>query len=162
MNKFKTFIILLVSFILQTTIFSKIDIFGANVNLLLPAIVAINQVLSCKTSSYAALFFGLLEDFLFTSFIGVRALSYFLIGSFVASDSFRFAKGKMTGFILTMLASIFNFLLLSLIYYILTRQSGFFNYLPLPLIVESLLNGLIYFIYIGLVKKIMYIPTYRM
>lgn len=162
MNKFKTFIILLVSFILQTTIFSKIDIFGANVNLLLPAIVAISQVLSCKTSSYAALFFGLLEDFLFTSFIGVRALSYFLIGSFVASDSFRFGKGKMTGFILTILASIFNFLLLSLIYYILTRQSGFFNYLPLPLIVESLLNGLIYFIYIELVKKIMYIPTYRM
>lgn len=162
MNKFKTFIILLVSFILQTTIFSKIDIFGANVNLLLPAIVAISQVLASKTATYGALFVGLLEDFLFTSFIGVRALSYFLLGSFVASDSFRFGKGKMTGFILTILASIFNFLLLSLIYYILTRQSGFFNYLPLPLIVESLLNGLIYFIYIGLVKKIMYIPTYRM
>lgn len=162
MNKFKTFIILLVSFILQTTIFSKIDIFGANVNLLLPAIVAISQVLASKTATYGALFVGLLEDFLFTNFIGVRALSYFLLGSFVASDSFRFGKGKMTGFILTILASIFNFLLLSLIYYILTRQSGFFNYLPLPLIVESLLNGLIYFIYIGLVKKIMYIPTYRM
>lgn len=162
MNKFKTFIILLVSFILQTTIFSKIDIFGANVNLLLPAIVAISQVLASKTATYGALFVGLLEDFLFTSFIGVRALSYFLIGSFVASDSFRFGKSKVTGFILTIIASIFNFLLLSLIYYILTHQSGFFNYLPLPLVVESLLNGLIYLIYILIVKKIMYIPTYRM
>lgn len=162
MNKFKTFIILLVSFILQTTIFSKIDIFGANVNLLLPAIVAISQVLSSKTATYGALFVGLLEDFLFTNFIGVRALSYFLLGSFVASDSFRFGKSKVTGFILTIIASIFNFLLLSLIYYVLTRQSGFFNYLPLPLVVESLLNGLIYLIYILIVKKIMYIPTYRM
>lgn len=162
MNKFKTFIILLVSFILQTTIFSKIDIFGANVNLLLPAIVAISQVLASKTATYGALFVGLLEDFLFTNFIGVRALSYFLLGSFVASDSFRFGKSKVTGFILTIIASIFNFLLLSLIYYILTRQSGFFNYLPLPLVVESLLNGLIYLIYILIVKKIMYIPTYRM
>lgn len=162
MNKFKTFIILLVSFILQTTIFSKIDIFGANVNLLLPAIVAISQVLASKTATYGALFVGLLEDFLFTNFIGVRALSYFLLGSFVASDSFRFGKSKVTGFILTIVASIFNFLLLSLIYYILTRQSGFFNYIPLPLVVESLLNGLIYLIYILIVKKIMYIPTYRM
>lgn len=162
MNKFKTFIILLVSFILQTTIFSKIDIFGANVNLLLPAIVAISQVLASKTATYGALFVGLLEDFLFTNFIGVRALSYFLLGSFVASDSFRFGKSKVTGFILTIIASIFNFLLLSLIYYVLTRQSGFFNYLPLPLVVESLLNGLIYLIYILIVKKIMYIPTYRM
>ncbi|WP_099321754.1 rod shape-determining protein MreD [Anaerococcus sp. Marseille-P3625] len=162
MNKFKTFIILLVSFILQTTIFSKIDIFGANVNLLLPAIVAISQVLASKTATYGALFVGLLEDFLFTNFIGVRALSYFLLGSFVASDSFRFGKSKVTGFILTIIASIFNFLLLSLIYYILTRQSGFFNYIPLPLVVESLLNGLIYLIYILIVKKIMYIPTYRM
>lgn len=162
MNKFKTFIILLVSFILQTTIFSKIDIFGANVNLLLPAIVAISQVLASKTATYGALFVGLLEDFLFTNFIGVRALSYFLLGSFVASDAFRFGKSKVTGFILTIIASIFNFLLLSLIYYVLTRQSGFFNYLPLPLLVESLLNGFIYLIYILIVKKIMYIPTYRM
>ena len=104
---------------------------------------------------------GIIEDFLFTSLIGPRGLSYFLIGSVVASDRFNFAKDKSTGLIMTFLASIFNFLLLSLIYYIFTRQNNLMTYFPLALLVESVLNTLIYFIYYRLVKKIMYIPTYR-
>ena len=162
MNKFKTFLILLISFILQTTIFSKINIFGANINIIIPAIVAISQILGYKAGGFGALIIGLIEDFLFTSFIGVRALSYFLIGSFVSSDVMNISKDKPSGFISTFFASIFNFLLVNIIYYIFTSKANFGTYLPLPLLVESLLNSLIYLIYINLVKKIMYIPTYRM
>ena len=38
MNRFKTFLLLAITFILQTTIFSKIDIYGANVNLFIPGV----------------------------------------------------------------------------------------------------------------------------
>lgn len=160
MNKFKTFLILLISFILQTTIFSKINIFGANINIIIPAIVAISQILGYKVGGFGALIIGIIEDFLFTSFIGVRALSYFLIGSFVASDVI--SKDKPSGAISTFFASIFNFFLINLIYYIFTSKTTLATYLPIPLLVEALLNSLIYLIYINLVKKVMYVPTYRM
>ena len=161
MNKFKTFLVFLISFILQTTIFSKIDIFGANINIIIPAIVALSQILGDKIGPYGAMITGIIEDFLFTNLIGPRALSYFLIGSFVSSDRFNFAKDRPTGLVMTIFASIFNFLLLTLIYFIFTRQNNLMNYLPLPLLIESILNTLIYFVYYYIVKKIMYIPTYR-
>lgn len=161
MNRFKTFLILLVSFILQTTIFSKVDIFGANINIIIPAIVAISQVLGPKIGGYSGLFIGLVEDFLFTKFVGVRALTYFIIGSFVGSDRFSIARDKPAGMIMTALATVFHLVFASLIYFILTRISGFSDYLPLPLLVEMILNSLVYLIFIPIVKKVMYIPTYR-
>ena len=161
MNKFKTLLILLISFILQTTIFSKIDIFGANINIMLAAIVAIAQILGPRIGGYGAMIIGLVEDFLFTSFIGVRALSYFIIGSFVGSGRLSLAKNKPTGLMLTFLASIFNFFLVNLIYYLFTSKTSFTNYLPIALLVESAINALIYLIYTNIVKKVMYIPTYR-
>ena len=162
MNKFKTFLILFISFILQATIFSKISIFGANINIIIPAIVALSQILGYRIGSFGALIIGLIEDFLFTGFIGVRALSYFLIGSFVASDNVKIGKDRTSGAISSFFASIFNFFLINVIYYILTSKTTISTYLPLPLLVESLLNSLVYLIYIKLVKKVMYIPTYRM
>lgn len=161
MNRFKTFLVLFVSFILQTTIFSKIDIYGANLNIMIPAIIALSQVLGQKIGSYGGLVVGLVEDFLFTDFMGVRALAYFLIGSFVGSDRFHFSKDRSTGFIITLAASIFNFLVLTGIYYLLSSSTGASNYLPLALLIESVLNSLIYLVYRSLVNKIMYIPTYR-
>ena len=162
MNKFKTFLVLFITFILQITIFSKIDIFGANVNLLIPAIVALSQVLGKKIGSYGGLIVGLIEDFLFTTLIGVRALSYFLIGSIVANERFKFSKDKTSGIVLTFLMTILNFVVLSILYYLIRQQTGFTNYLPLPLLIEAILNTLIYLLYKKLIKKIMYIPTYRM
>ncbi|WP_297281583.1 rod shape-determining protein MreD [uncultured Anaerococcus sp.] len=161
MNRFKTFLVLLITFILQTTIFSKIDIFGANINLIVPATVALSQILGRKIGAYGGIIFGLMEDFLFTSLIGVRALSYFLIGSIVSSDRFNFSKDKTTGSVITFVMTILNFLFVSALYYLFGEQIGLSNYLPLPLIIEAILNTLIYYIYIKIVKKIMYIPTYR-
>lgn len=160
MNKFKTFILLLISFILQTSVFSKIDILGANINILIPAIVALAQVLGSKKAGYSGLIVGLVEDFLLTSFIGVRALSYYLIGYGIGT--LKVSKDKTTGSLLTLGASIFNFALVSVLYFFLGKsQASILSYLPLALIVESILNALVYLLYKLIVEKIMYIPTYR-
>ncbi|WP_276881787.1 rod shape-determining protein MreD [Anaerococcus tetradius] len=160
MNKFKSFILLLVSFILQTSVFSKIDIFGANINILIPALVALAQALPSKTSSRCGLILGLVEDFLLTPFIGVRALSYYVIAYLVGESKLQ--KDRSTGMWLTGLFTIFNFSLVSVIYLILGKStSDILSYLPLALIVEAILNSLVYLIYNIIVKKIMYIPTYR-
>ena len=162
MNKFKSFLILLISFILQTSIFAKIDILGSNLNIIIPATIALSQILPNKTGRVGGLIVGLFEDFLFTSLIGVRALSYYLIGVLSSGEVIKISKDKQSGVIISVIATVFNFLLVNGIYYIfgksLTSISG---YLGLELLVEAILNSVIYLLYYELIKKVMYIPTYR-
>ena len=162
MNKFKSFLVLLISFILQTSIFAKIDILGANLNIIIPATIALSQILPNKTGRVGGLIVGLFEDFLFTSLIGVRALSYYLIGVLSSGEVIKISKDKQSGVIICVISTVFNFLLVNGIYYIfgksLTSISG---YLGLELLVEAILNSVIYLLYYEIIKKVMYIPTYR-
>lgn len=162
MNKLKTFIIAFITFILQITVFSKIDIFGANVNIVIGLVISLSLILGSKSGAYTGLVIGLLEDFMFSNIIGIRALSYFLIGYIVADDRFRFNSDKNTGLILSFVFTIINFIFVSLITYIFKADIIVIkNYLFIPLLVEAVLNTLVYLIYHFVIKKLMYIPTYR-
>lgn len=162
MNKLKTFIIAFITFILQITVFSKIDIFGSNVNIVIGLVISLSLILGSKSGAYTGLIIGLLEDFMFSNIIGIRALSYFLIGYIVAEDRFRFNSDKNTGLILSFVFTIINFIFVSLITYIFKADIIVIkNYLFIPLLVEAVLNTLVYLIYHFVIKKLMYIPTYR-
>lgn len=162
MNRFKTFIMALITFILQTTVFSKIDIFGANINLILPLVIALSQILGGGKGARTGLIFGLLEDIMFSNIIGVRALSYYLIGYFVGSDRIRSSEDKNVGLILTFVFTLVNFIIVSLINFIFNNDVTVIrNYLFTPLISEGILNMVFYYIYYKIIRKIMYIPTYR-
>lgn len=162
MNKFKTFIIAFISFILQVTVFSKVNIFGANINIIIGLIICLSLILGPKSGAYTGLFIGLLEDLMFSNIIGIRALSYFLIGHIVGDKKFRFKSDKNTGIILTFVFTIINFAFVSLLTYIFKFDLVLIkNYLFVPLIIEALLNTIIYLIYNIIIKKLMYIPTYR-
>lgn len=162
MNKLKTFIIAFITFILQITVFSKIDIFGSNVNIVIGLVISLSLILGSKSGAYTGLIIGLLEDFMFSNIIGIRALSYFLIGYIVAEDRFRFNSDKNTGLILSFVFTIINFIFVSLITYIFKADIIVIkNYLFIPLLLEAVLNTLVYLVYHFLIKKLMYIPTYR-
>ncbi|MDU2202233.1 MAG: rod shape-determining protein MreD [Anaerococcus hydrogenalis] len=162
MNKLKTFIIAFITFVLQITVFSKIDIFGSNVNIVIGLVISLSLILGSKSGAYTGLIIGLLEDFMFSNIIGIRALSYFLIGYIVADDRFRFNSDKNTGLILSFVFTIINFIFVSLITYIFKADIIVIkNYLFIPLLVEAVLNTLVYLVYHFLIKKLMYIPTYR-
>lgn len=162
MNKFKTLIVVFVSFILQITVFSKVDIFGANINLIIAMTIALSLTLRPKTGAYSGLIVGLLEDLMFADVIGIRALSYFLIGTFVGNDRFRFKSNKNTGLLLSFVFTFINFLFVGLITYLFKGDLQVIkNYLFIPVIIEAILNTVIYLIYHLVVNKIMYIPTYR-
>ena len=162
MNKFKTFIIAFISFILQVTVFSKVNIFGSNINIIIGLIICLSLILGSKSGAYTGLFIGLLEDLMFSNIIGIRALSYFLIGHIVGDKKFRFKSDKNTGIILTFVFTIINFAFVSLLTYIFKFDLVLIkNYLFVPLIIEALLNTIIYLIYNVIIKKLMYIPTYR-
>lgn len=162
MNKFKTFLVALVTFILQVTLFSKIEIFGSNINLILALVVSLSQILGVKSGSNVGLILGLLEDLLFSKLIGVRALSYFWIAYIVGSDRFNFSKDKRNGGILTFVFTFTHFLLVNLVYYTF-NQAGFAfqRAVILPLLSQAILNVLVYLLYYKIIKKIMYVPTYR-
>ncbi|WP_311492372.1 rod shape-determining protein MreD [uncultured Anaerococcus sp.] len=162
MNKFKSFLVLLISFILQTSIFAKIDIMGANLNIIIPAVIALGQILPNRTGRVGGLIVGLFEDFLFTSLIGVRALSYYLIGVISSGEFIKLGKDKQTGMLICFISTIFNFLLVNGIYYIFGKSlNSITGYLGIEILVEAVFNSLIYLVYYQLIKKIMYIPTYR-
>lgn len=162
MNKFKTFIIAFISFILQVTVFSKVNIFGSNINIIIGLIICLSLILGSKSGAYTGLFIGLLEDLMFSNIIGIRALSYFLIGHIVGDKKFRFKSDKNTGIILTFVFTIINFAFVSLLTYIFKFDLVLIkNYLFVPLIIEAVLNTIIYLIYNIIIKKLMYIPTYR-
>lgn len=162
MNKLKTFIIAFITFILQITVFSKIDIFGSNVNIVIGLVISLSLILGSKSGAYTGLIIGLLEDFMFSNIIGIRALSYFLIGYIVADERFRFNSDKNTGLILSFVFTIINFIFVSLVTYIFKADIIVIkNYLFVPLLVEAVLNTLVYLIYHFVIKKLMYIPTYR-
>lgn len=162
MNKLKTFIVSLISFILQITVFSKIDIFGANINIIIGLVISLSLILGSKSGAYAGLIIGLMEDLMFSKIIGIRALSYFLIGHIVGDERFRFNSDKNTGLILSFAFTIANFIFVSLITYLFNSDMIVIkNYLFLPLLVEAVLNTIIYLVYHFIVKKLMYIPTYR-
>ncbi|MSS77185.1 rod shape-determining protein MreD [Anaerococcus sp. AGMB00486] len=162
MNKFKTLIVVFVSFILQITVFSKVDIFGANINLIIAMTIALSLTLGPKTGAYSGLIVGLLEDLMFADVIGIRALSYFLIGTFVGNDRLRFKSDKNTGLLLSFVFTFINFLFVGLITYLFKGDLQVIkNYLFIPVIIEAILNTVIYLIYHLVVNKIMYIPTYR-
>lgn len=162
MNKFKTFFLLLITFILQTTIFSKIDIFRANVNLILPLVISLSQILTAGVGARTGLIFGLLEDIMFSNIIGVRALSYYLIGQIVGSDRIRSRNNKNMGLVLTFIFTFINFMIVSMINFIFNNDIAVIKYyLFIPLLSEAILNMAFYLIYYKIIKKIMYIPTYR-
>ena len=162
MNKFKTFLIAFISFILQVTVFSKVNIFGSNINIIIGLIICLSLILGSKSGAYTGLFIGLLEDLMFSNIIGIRALSYFLIGHIVGDKKFRFKSDKNTGIILTFVFTIINFAFVSLLTYIFKFDLVLIkNYLFVPLIIEAVLNTIIYLIYNIIIKKLMYIPTYR-
>lgn len=163
MNKFKSFLILFISFVLQTSIFSKIDILGANVNIIIPAVIALSQILPNKTGRVGGVVVGLFEDFLFTSLIGVRALSYYLIGLLASGKIVKVSnKSKQEGVLISIIATLFNFVLVNGIYYLFGKTfESITGYLGLKLVVEAVLNSAIYLIYYLIIKKVMYIPTYR-
>ena len=163
MNKFKSFLILFISFVLQTSIFSKIDILGANVNIIIPAVIALSQILPNKTGRVGGVVVGLFEDFLFTSLIGVRALSYYLIGLLSSGKIVKVSnKSKQEGVLISIIATLFNFVLVNGIYYLFGKTfESITGYLGLKLVVEAVLNSAIYLIYYLIIKKVMYIPTYR-
>lgn len=144
MNKKRFILVLLVTQILQASILSRLEIFGANPNLNIPLILVLSIFYGPQWGGYTGLGLGLLEDIMFAPVLGVRALIYFLIGSFVGNFMKNNVNRIPTGLIVTALATLFSWALSTLLYLVLRVPSGYTSYWRGPLLAECLMNAVLY------------------
>lgn len=105
-------LIILINFLLQTTIFQYIGIVGIvpNTSLVLTVCFALQK--GKKTGPLLGLVMGILQDIFFERAIGVNALLYFLVGYFMGlSEEKLFKDNIMIPIIFTGIATLFYHLI---------------------------------------------------
>lgn len=162
-NKAVIIIILVANIIIQSTLISRLPVFGVWGNLSIAVIVALSIGFGSYTGGYSGLFIGLIEDILFSPVIGTRALIYFIIGFLIGNTEAGINKEDVrSGIIFTMAATAFYYF----IHFLLMRAIGeAFNmgqYLMGPLFIEILINLMLYIICFKLFNRIFDYPRFRL
>lgn len=155
MSKFKLFIVLLVNLVLQATIFSRIQVFGAIPNLSIPLIIALSVLYGETVGGYSGLAIGLLEDAAFSSVLGVRALVYYLTGYLFGRWIKNTSSNVWVGAFMTAFATFVTFFFMGVILLLLRINISFMPYLKGPLFIEMLINSILYFVIFYLVRRFM-------
>ncbi len=160
MNRFRLIIVVIVTGILQTALFSRINIFGATPSLALPVIVALSMGLGYFTGGLAALFLGLIEDSLFSPILGPIALIYFIFGYMVGNYNYKLNyRDYRTGILITLLLTVINFGASFGMAYLSGGLANAISYAKGPILIELVLNGLIYYIVMRIFKRLFIFPN---
>lgn len=144
MNKWKYLIVLAVSVILQSTVLSGVEIFGAGGNLLLVVTIVLSFMRGERWGGYTGLFLGLLEDIMFARVLGIRALLYFLSGTFIGRFAYRSGTYRTTGVFAAFLLTCFISIGSLLFHTLLGLGEIPVYYLKGPMFVEAVINGLLF------------------
>lgn len=105
LNYVFTFIIIILNFILQTTVFKHFSIMGVSPNTTLIMVVIFALLRGKYSGAFVGLTAGLLQDIFFGKVIGINALIYFLIGYTVGLLDDKVFKENLILPFLTMLGS---------------------------------------------------------
>lgn len=163
MNRLKLVIIVIVSLILQATFFSRIGVLSVHANLSIPLVVGLSMGFGPYVGGFSGLIIGLVQDVLFTNVLGVRALTYFVIGFIIGNSEAGINRDDIrSGLILTLLGTIGNFLGVSIIGKIIGDNVSIISFLLGPIFIEILLNCLLYVVVYYLLKKIFVFPRFRL
>ena len=163
MNKLKIFLIIFINLILQGTLFSRLPIFGATINLSIPILVCLSIGFGPYIGGYSSLFIGLVEDLFFSPIIGIRALIYFTFGFLIGDSDIGINKDDVrSGMILTAFITFIHLFYQYFIHSILEEPFNLLYYLKGPIFIEIILNTVVYFVVFKIFKKLFYYPRFRM
>lgn len=87
MRVFRRIGLIVLTFILNATLFSKIEIFGGTVDFTLAIITVVAMLEGTLSATTLALILGMMEDLVFARYFGVRTLGLFLFAYVVAEVS---------------------------------------------------------------------------
>lgn len=82
--------LIVLTFILDATLFSRIEIFGGTVDFTLAVIAVVAMLEGPLSATTLALILGILEDLVFARYFGVRTLGLFLFAYVIAEFSKKF------------------------------------------------------------------------
>ncbi|SHD77948.1 rod shape-determining protein MreD [Schnuerera ultunensis] len=124
-----TLLIIIINFILQSTILHYFNIFDVVPNTSLVIIIVIALLRGKKTASIAGLIAGLLQDIIFSPVIGINGFIYFFVGYFVGMAENKLSKDNiLIPFIMTLISTICYHLVYYLFMYFLSFNIPFFAF----------------------------------
>ncbi len=159
MNTLRLAVALLVSFILQGSVFSRITFGGAAINLSIPFVVNIGLLLGPIPASLCGLVIGLIEDIQTGYALGVRALLYFVIG-FVTGilQKHMNRDDPKPAMVWTAVSTLLFFFSNAFINRIMVNTVGFLVYLKGPILIETVLNAAMAWILYHILRRFIRIP----
>ena len=147
MKSFSLVILFIANLILNITLFSRIAVLGVIFNISIPIIIVLSMSERKGRSAYYGLMMGLMEDILFGNILGIKALSYYLIGYYVYKSQKNKGFDYKIGFIMTILSSLFNGIFTGLAGVVLDKLISFNSlvaYLKYPVFIEIAMNLLVF------------------
>ena len=140
-NFFIYAIILILAFVLQSSVFSRIPLFGTAPNIVLVLTFIFGYCNSKISGMLVGMFGGLMIDVFFCDVIGYNALVLLLIGYFSGVwDSVLFSDGLYVPLILLTLSDLIYCILYFVVWYVLKARFDFSYYLLQVLLPEFLLT----------------------
>ncbi len=162
LNYVFTVIILILNFILQTTVFKHFSIIGVVPNTALIIVVIFALLRGKYKGAFTGLIAGLLQDILFAKIIGINALIYFLLGYVVGVLGDKVFKESLMLAFLTMLGST---LIYHIAYYLfmifLSRDISFITMIKDIAIKEMIYNSILTILIYKKVLKHYRVPKIR-
>lgn len=152
-------IIIIVNFILQSTVLQSISIYNIipNTSLILVICFAINS--DKKKGALIGLIIGILQDIIFGKLVGLNALVYMVIGYLITlTNKNIFKENYIIPFLFTAIGTAFYYLFGTFFIYFLGYDMDFFNIFKNMLIIEVIYNSIISLFIYKYVYKI-YKPT---
>ncbi|SCG83735.1 rod shape-determining protein MreD [Proteiniborus sp. DW1] len=137
-------ILVLLNFILESTILQHVSILGVVPNTSLIIIVCISILSGKKTGSILGLILGFLQDMLFYDVIGVHALIYFIIGYVIGlTEKKVFKENLFLPFVFTAISTFAFHLTCYVFMYFLSMNIDLILFIKNVVVLEVIYNSLL-------------------
>lgn len=138
------YLLLLVSFILQSTVLQFTAVFGVVINITLVMLVVMSLQTNEVYGGTLGLMIGMLNDLLYYQSFGINSLIFLIIGFSLGSLSENVYKfDLLTNLYFTVAATVVFHLLFYVINYFLKIDSTSIIYMFRPIVIELVLNVII-------------------
>lgn len=162
MFMFILLLVVLLNFILQSTIFPYIGIFGVVPNTALLIVMSISIFKGRFKGGFTGLLIGIIQDVLFSPVIGINAFIYFFAGYVMGLAENKLIKDNI---FIPLLFSILGTIYYNFIYYVfmffLSQNIPFLSFAKDVLLIEIIYNSILSIPIYKIFSKIYVVPTIR-
>lgn len=157
MRKFIVLLIIIINFIVQSTLLQHFRIFGILPNTALIMVVVFSILWGKNKGAVIGFFTGILQDILLGKMLGVNALIYMLIGyNMGVFERMIFKDNYITPLFFTMISTFLYYIMYYVIMYMAHIKIEFVylikNIIPMEVIYNSILSIFIYRILYNITK----------